>query len=106
MKSLLLKNIIQRNNPAGKISLLIEDAIISKILFIDEIFEADETLDLKNAVLFAGFIDIHNHGAVGVDVNTATANDLRKVGKFLALKGITAWLPTFVPDAYENYRKG
>ena len=105
MKSLLLKNIIQRNNQAGKISLLIEDAIISKILFIDEIFEADETLDLKNAVLFAGFIDIHNHGAVGVDVNTATANDLRKVGKFLALKGITAWLPTFVPDAYENYRK-
>ena len=30
---------------------------------------------------------------------------MRKVGKFLASKGVTAWLPTFVPDADENYRK-
>ena len=55
--------------------------------------------------LFAGFIDIHNHGAVGVDVNTATAEDLRKVGKFLASQGVTAWLPTLVPDSDENYAK-
>ncbi|HLM61934.1 MAG TPA: N-acetylglucosamine-6-phosphate deacetylase, partial [Pyrinomonadaceae bacterium] len=53
----------------------------------------------------SGFIDVHNHGAVGVDVNSATTEDLRKVSKFLASKGVTAWLPTFVPDSDENYRK-
>lgn len=53
----------------------------------------------------AGFIDLHNHGAVGVDVNTATADDLRKVSKFLASKGVTGWLPTFVPDEIEVYTK-
>ena len=64
-----------------------------------------ETIDLSRLKMFAGFIDIHNHGAVGVDVNTATADDLRKVGKFLASRGVTAWLPTFVPDSDEVYRK-
>jgi N-acetylglucosamine-6-phosphate deacetylase len=64
-----------------------------------------ETIDLSRLRLFAGFIDVHNHGAVGVDVNTATADDLRKVGKFLASEGVTAWLPTFVPDSDEVYRK-
>ncbi len=28
-----------------------------------------------------------------------------KSANFLAGKGVTAWLPTFVPDADENYRK-
>ena len=64
-----------------------------------------ETIDLSRLKMFAGFIDIHNHGAVGVDVNTATADDLRKVGKFLASRGVTAWLPTFVPDSDEVYRQ-
>jgi N-acetylglucosamine-6-phosphate deacetylase len=54
---------------------------------------------------YAGFIDIHNHGAAGVDVNTASADDLRKCSKFLASQGVTAWLPTFVPDSIENYQK-
>ncbi len=64
-----------------------------------------EVIDLNRLKIFAGFIDIHNHGAVGIDVNTATADDLRKVSKFLAAHGVTAWLPTFVPDADENYQR-
>jgi N-acetylglucosamine-6-phosphate deacetylase len=35
----------------------------------------------------------------------ASAEDLRKISVFLASKGITAWLPTLVPDSDENYRK-
>lgn len=64
-----------------------------------------KTVDASRLQLFAGFIDVHNHGAVGVDVNGAGADDLRKVGEFLASRGVTAWLPTFVPDADENYQK-
>ena len=63
-----------------------------------------ETIDASRLEIFAGFIDLHNHGAVGVDVNTATADDLRRVGRFLASQGVTAWLPTFVPDSDDVYR--
>lgn len=67
--------------------------------------EKDLTLDLERAFVFPGFVDVHNHGAVGVDVNTATAEDLLKVGAFLAKNGVTAWMPTLVPDSDENYHR-
>lgn len=62
-------------------------------------------IDLSNLKLFAGFMDVHIHGAVGVDTNEATAEDLRTMARFLAQNGVTAWLPTFVPDSDENYKK-
>ena len=105
MTSLLLKDadIVLSEEKLREHSLLIEDGKISTTT--DKEIPADKTLDLSGLTLFAGFIDIHNHGAIGVDVNEANADDLRKVGEFLASKGVTAWLPTFVPDADENYRK-
>lgn len=104
MKSLKLEN--ARFFYGGKtenISLLIENAIITKIA--KGKIDAEKTINLGNSAICPGFIDIHNHGAVGVDVNAASADDLRKVSKFLAAQGVTAWLPTFVPDSTENYRK-
>ena len=67
--------------------------------------EADLILDLDGASMFPGFVDVHNHGAVGVDVNTANGDDLLEVGAFLAKNGVTAWMPTLVPDSDENYRR-
>jgi len=52
-----------------------------------------------------GFIDIHNHGAVGVDVNSASADDLIRVSEFLATQGVAGWLPTLVPDSDDVYRR-
>jgi N-acetylglucosamine-6-phosphate deacetylase len=62
-------------------------------------------LELEGKRLLAGFIDIHNHGCVGVDVNSASAEDLHRASRFLATKGVTAWLPSLVPDSDENYAK-
>ncbi len=53
----------------------------------------------------SGFIDVHNHGAVGVDVNEADVDGLLKIGLFLARNGVTSWMPTLVPDRDENYRR-
>lgn len=64
-----------------------------------------QIIDLAGHYLFPGFIDIHNHGAMGADVNSASADDLIGVGRFLASKGVTGWLPTLVPDSDENYRR-
>lgn len=64
-----------------------------------------DVIDCSDLTVFPGFIDVHNHGAVGVDVNEADVDGLVAVAKFLANEGVTAWLPTLVPDSAENYRK-
>jgi len=60
-------------------------------------------IDLAGAMLFPGFIDIHCHGAVGVDVNEASSAELEAVSCFLSLQGVTGWVPTLVPDSDDKY---
>jgi N-acetylglucosamine-6-phosphate deacetylase len=105
MPSLLLKNTnaVLSNEKAENISILIENGKISDVS--QKEINLEESFDLSNLTLFAGFIDIHIHGAVGVDINQAGVEDLRKMAKFLASQGTTAWLPTLVPDSDENYQK-
>jgi N-acetylglucosamine-6-phosphate deacetylase len=107
MKRLLLEN-ADFILPDGKIeaaSLLIEDGKITAFNPSAGDFADAEKIDLHGSTVFAGFIDIHIHGAVGADVNEATAEELLKAADFLAQQGTTAWLPTFVPDSDENYRR-
>lgn len=66
---------------------------------------ANATVNLRGLTLFPGFIDLHIHGAVGVDTMAATAADLHKVSKFLATQGVTAWLPTLVPAPATDYER-
>jgi N-acetylglucosamine-6-phosphate deacetylase len=60
-------------------------------------------IDLPGCTLFPGFIDVHVHGAVGVDAMEADAAGLCRVSEFLASKGVTAWLPTLVPAPDADY---
>ena len=64
-----------------------------------------DALNLDGLTLWPGFIDLHIHGALGVDVNDADADGLRKVARYLAGQGVTAWLPTLVPGPVEEYRR-
>jgi len=73
-----------------------------KIAAIDEGAAAEE-IDLSGCTLLPGFIDVHIHGAVGVDVMDATVAGLASVSGYLASQGVTSWLPTFVPATDENY---
>ncbi|MEJ7700041.1 MAG: hypothetical protein WKF71_10405 [Pyrinomonadaceae bacterium] len=92
--------IINSKIEQGDTSLLFEGQYIKEIFAHEDslISLYDEVLELNGETIIAGFIDIHNHGAVGVDVNSAGVEDLRKVSRFLASKGVCAWLPTLVPD--------
>lgn len=105
MKTLLLKNAdaVLLNEISDNSNILIENGIIREISQKD--FAADKVVDLENNKLFSGFIDIHNHGAVGFDVNESSTDDLIQIANFLVNQGITAWLPTLVPDSVENYQK-
>ena len=63
------------------------------------------SFDCTGLTLMPGFIDVHIHGAMGVDVNVADVDGLLEIGKFLARNGVTSWLPTLVPDSDENYAR-
>jgi N-acetylglucosamine-6-phosphate deacetylase len=86
-------------------SLTIENGIIARIA--GERIKSDEPatreIDLSGLTLFPGFIDVHIHGAAGVDTMDASVNELRRIGEFLARNGGTAWLPTLVPAPVEQY---
>jgi N-acetylglucosamine-6-phosphate deacetylase len=88
-----------------KASLLVEDGRIQSLFEEGQVAPRPpmRTLDLDGLTLFPGFIDVHIHGAVGVDTMEADAEDLHRVAHFLAQNGVTAWLPTLVPAPRENY---
>src|SRR6266404_5780684 len=108
-KSLLLHGarIIALEHVIEQGAVFIESGRIVLILDAEtpELPSADSVIDLKGSTLFPGFIDVHIHGAAGVDTMTANADDLKQVSTFLARNGVTAWLPTLVPASTEQYQQ-
>jgi N-acetylglucosamine-6-phosphate deacetylase len=84
---------------AKNASIFIADGKIASF----ETVSADEEIDLAGTTVLPGFIDVHIHGAVGVDVMEAKPRGLREVSNYLASQGVTSWLPTLVPGSDENY---
>jgi N-acetylglucosamine-6-phosphate deacetylase len=88
----------------GAQNLLLEGGRIARIIPATEKVPRAENFDLAGLTLYPGFIDVHIHGAVGVDTMEATTNDLARVAQFLARAGVTAWLPTLVPAPIGDYQ--
>lgn len=65
--------------------------------------QSDKEIDASGLTIFPGFIDVHIHGAMGLDTMAASADDLNAVSVYLASCGVTGWVPTFVPAAAANY---
>jgi N-acetylglucosamine-6-phosphate deacetylase len=81
--------------------LLAEDGVIRKIT---EVYSGDAAVvyDMEGKLVVPGFIDIHTHGAAGVDVNKATAEDYETICRFFAAQGTTAWLGSVLADTKEQ----
>lgn len=106
---MLLRNgrIVLPERVVENASLLVQDERIGEIVEsrVDQRSPANTIIDLDGLTLFPGFIDIHIHGAVGVDTMDADASDLIRVSEFLASQGVTSWLPTLVPASVADYRR-
>jgi N-acetylglucosamine-6-phosphate deacetylase len=108
-QSLLFLNarIVLTNQLIERGSLLVQEGLIVGI-FPEEATPAiadAAKYDLAGAALFPGFIDLHIHGAAGVDTMNANSADLLRVSRYLATQGVTAWLPTLVPASTEQYER-
>jgi len=107
--STLLRNVraVLPGRVSEKTNLLIQDGLIRQVFDspANSSSTADSTLDLEGLTLYPGFIDVHIHGAVGVDTMEATAADLDRVSQFLATQGVTGWMPTLVPGPDADYAR-
>jgi len=105
---LILRNarVVLPGGVADQASILIAGDRVAGIIrtLEPEVRLAESDRDLSGLTLFPGFIDVHIHGAVGVDTMEATSDDLKRVSEFLASQGVTAWLPTLVPGTPESYQ--
>lgn len=59
-------------------------------------------IDAAGMSVLPGLIDLHTHGAVGVDVNAADVEGLRKIGLFFASQGVTSWNCSVLTDTPEQ----
>jgi len=89
-------------------SLLIESGRIVSVVPVEATRQSSsnaDTLSLDGLTLFPGFIDVHIHGAVGVDTMEASVEQLTKLSQFLLTQGVTGWLPTLVPGSHATYSR-
>lgn len=102
MKSVYLKNAqVYVDGAFVKGNLLCQNGKICSFSKNDENVSAD-VIDCKGKKVIPGFIDAHTHGAVGVDVNSATSEDLNKISAFFASQGTTAWNASVLTDTKEK----
>ncbi|HEV8593382.1 MAG TPA: hypothetical protein VGQ55_14860, partial [Pyrinomonadaceae bacterium] len=98
-------NVVGPNGIIENASIVVEDGMIESVTSRGSASDEGEIIDAAGCTIFPGFIDVHIHGAVGVDVNEADADGLVEIAAFLAKNGVTAWMPTLVPDSDENYAR-
>ncbi len=55
--------------------------------------------DADGCTVIPGMIDIHTHGAMGVDVNHAAGVNLKTFSDFMASEGITGFYPSVISDS-------
>ncbi|MEW4414160.1 N-acetylglucosamine-6-phosphate deacetylase [Clostridium sp. AN503] len=101
MKMILKNGLVYQNHSFLPLDILTDGGVIKKI-GTDLQDEDARVMDLAGKKVVPGFIDIHTHGAVGVDVNAASAEDFEKICRFQASQGTTSWQGSILTDTREQ----
>lgn len=83
----------------------IEDGKIASISADRPAADAKSVYDAKGAYVVPGFIDIHTHGALGMDITDPEPNAVETVAKAKLREGCTSFLPTTLTLAEETLAK-
>lgn len=104
MQEMYIKNgRVLLGNELKKVNLKLRDGRIEKIVGADsENPQEASVYDAGGHYIVPGFIDVHTHGAVNIDVNAAAAEDLETLSRFYASQGATAWLASVLTDTKEQ----
>ncbi len=73
-----------------------------KIISIGEATDGAELIDAAGAYVAPGFINVHIHGAAGVDTMDDDIAALQKLADFLPSTGVTSFLPTTMTMPLKN----
>ena len=82
--------------------ILVENGVIARVQPSVPRGEGVRVIDGGGLRAVPGFIDIHTHGAVGVDVNAADEAGLKKIAAFFASQGVTAFNASVLTDTEEQ----
>ena len=105
MDKLLVKNArVYQDGKFVDADVLCEDALIAQIGKNLDAADA-KIIDAGGLRLAPGFIDMHTHGATGVDVNAADEAGLRRIAAFFATQGVTAFNASVLTDTQETTEK-
>lgn len=101
MKTLIKNASVYHNHRFEAMELLLEDEKIARLGGCQG-ESYDRIIDAEGLRVVPGFLDIHTHGAVGVDVNGADAAGFEKICRFFASQGTTSWLCSVLTDTKEQ----
>lgn len=68
-------------------------------------FEGEGGIDAKGAYIIPGLIDVHTHGAVGIDGSDCVAEEIPVLGRYYADKGVTSFLFTTMTISREELER-
>jgi N-acetylglucosamine-6-phosphate deacetylase len=88
-------------------TVIVYDGLIISVLPFawPEIPSHGVVFDLTGKFLTAGYVDIHSHGMLGIDVNEATSDDFLELSIAAAKFGITSIIPTVAACSAHDLRK-
>ncbi|MGN0205464.1 MAG: N-acetylglucosamine-6-phosphate deacetylase [Coprococcus sp.] len=103
MKTLIKNGMVYVDHHFEKTDILINDKSIAAIgAEAADLEEKSEIYDAGGCYVTPGFIDVHTHGAFGVDVNAASQKDYETIGHFFATEGTTSWQCSILTDTKEQ----